>query len=101
MVPKIQDEDILKSYLTKYISEYEDLDERLAIVNDMIRSLGFALRCTYKVDELTDGGVRVYGDLDLLYAGVDYDDSLDFEVYNQVYVALKMFLQQCKSCYLI
>ena len=99
--PKIQDEDILKSYLTKYISEYEDLDERLAIVNDMIRSLGFALRCTYKVDELTDGGIRVYGDLDLLYAGVDFDDSLEFEVYNQVYLALKMFLQQCKSCYLI
>lgn len=99
--PTIQDEDILKSYLTKYISEYEDLEERLAIVNDLIRSFGFALRCTYKVDELTDGGVRVYGDLDLLYAGVDYDDSLDFEVYNQVYVALKMFLQQCKSCYLI
>lgn len=97
--PTIQDEDILKSYLTKYISEYEDLEERLAIVNDLIRSFGFALRCTYKVDELTDGGVRVYGDLDLLYAGVDYDDSLDFEVYNQVYVALKMFLQQCKSCY--
>ena len=99
--PKIQDEDILKSYLTKYISEYGDLDERLAIVNDMIRSLGFALRCTYKVDELTDGGIRVYGDLDLLYAGVDFDDSLEFEVYNQVYLALKMFLQQCKSCYLI
>lgn len=99
--PTIQDEDILKSYLTKYISEYEDLEERLAVVNDLIRSFGFALRCTYKVDELTDGGVRVYGDLDLLYAGVDYDDSLDFEVYNQVYVALKMFLQQCKSCYLI
>lgn len=99
--PKIQDEAILKSYLTKYISEYEDLEERLAVVNDMVRSLGFALRCTYKVDELTDGGVRVYGDLDLLYAGVDYDDMLDFEVYNQVYVALKMFLQQCRSCYLI
>ena len=99
--PTIQDEDILKSYLTKYISEYEDLEERLAIVNDLIRSLGFALRCTYKVDELTDGGVRVYGDLDLLYAGVDYEDPLDFEVYNQVYVALKIFLQQCRSCYLI
>ena len=100
-VPKIQDEDILKSYLTKFVSEYEDLDERLAIVNDMIRSLGFALRCTYRIDELTGGGVRVYGNLDLLYAGVDYEDSLDFEVYNQVYVALKMFLQQCRSCYLI
>lgn len=99
--PKIQDEAILKSYLTKYISEYEDLEERLAIVNDMIRSLGFALRCTYKVDELADGGVRVYGALDLVYAGIDYNDPLDFEVYNQVYLALKMFLQQCKSCYLI
>lgn len=90
----------MKEYLTKYVFEYEDLEERLAIVNDMIRSLGFALRYTYKVDELDDG-VRVYGDLDLLYAGVDFDDSLEFEVYNQVYLALKMFLQQCKSCYLI
>ena len=98
--PKIQDEGILKTYLTKYILEYEDLEECLAIVNDMIRSLGFALRCTYKVDELDDG-VRLYGDLDLVYAGVDFDDSLEFEVYNQVYIALKMFLQQCRSCYLI
>ena len=90
----------MKEYLTKYVFEYEDLEERLAIANDMICSLGFALRCTYKVDELDDV-VRLYGDLELLYAGVDFDDSLEFEVYNQVYVALKMFLQQCRSCYLI
>ena len=76
------------------------MENKFRVDLEKFKTVKFWTNCTYKVGEIDDG-VRLYGDLELLYAGVDFDDSLEFEVYNQVYVALKMFLQQCRSCYLI